>query len=713
MVSLVCSKRIMVAIVTLVALCIFTSACLAAAIETGLNANNALDIVTDVIVGRNNKGPYMLTWTNFSTDDVTVIINGRSLRKGHDYNIDPAKGIIAFNSVLLNDAIVRVSYRTIQGKSQRGSGKVNLPVTVSVLQGQNANLNITGLYAQDDPANPNATKTIIGLGGDRKWAGTKINTQFFLSQRNDDANGGSALDRSAFKFGGETNLAGITLTGSYLRSGEEFGGANEYGLGLGKHVTDLSAAYSLSKHFQASAKYLDSEDTAGATKGNYSRVNEQRIAYSPANSTKISMVHSVSESGTAAADSNRSIDSNSIRLDQKFGSSTNAVATLENAKTVMGSIADNIQTRQIALTSSVIKKVNLRSLVTQKHSELYGDEQGFMFGVNTNPVQQVNVDVAVATLENQNVGHQISTDAKVTVSPIEQVAVQASYSGTDSSKLGQTAKTNISVKANPVKNIELQSTLAGNAQDQNEQFQRDFSLSGTPTKYTKLTALLSQKGVDALDDVTKGALLELTPLTHTQLKAGYKYIETGPRTMMIRDYAATTKPCSFFSFSGSLRDREITEDVALDTTAMQLALSPFNFFTLTGDYMYNPEDVNGVIQTYKSTVLGFSTRIGSLGLTTNYTAKDEYMLSKLSDERKIGINLPVFGHGQLSTDYKVARLLDASQLAIKTYSLGYRHAIGSDFSLSLTGYYTQYLQNQMLQPEKNEYNAEASLGIKF
>ena len=688
------------------------SVCFAAAAETSLNADNTLGMVTDVIVGRNNKGPYMLTWSEFSTDDISVIINGRSLRKGQDYNIDPAKGIIAFNSILLTDAIVRVSYRTIPGKSKRSSGQVSLPVSVNVFQRQDANINVTGLYAQADPNKPDATKTIVGLGGDKKWASTKLSSQFFLSQRNDDADNGSAMSRSAYKFGGETNLAGITLTGSYLHSGKEFGGANEYGLGLGREITDLSAAYSLSKNFQASAKYLKSEDKAGATQGTYSNINEQRLSYSPVDTTKVSMVHSVTESGTAVVGSNRSVDSNSIRLDQSIGSNSSAVASFENAKTLTGSIAENIQTRQLALTSA-IRKVNLRSLITQKQSDLYGDEKGFVFGVNTTPVQQVNVDVAVGTLENQVVGHQISTDAKVTVSPVEQVAVQASYSGTDSSTLGQTTKTNISVKANPVKNVEMQSTLAGNAQNENEQFQRDFSLSSTPTRYTKLTALMSQKGVDTWDDVTKGAVLELLPLTHTQLKAGYRYIETGPSTMMIRDYAATTKPFSFFSFSGSLRDREVLESNALDTKAMQLALSPFNFFTLTGDYSYNPEDTTGVIQTYKSKAVGLSTHIGSFGLTTNYTAKDEYMLSKLSDERKFGMELPLFGHGQLSTGYKIARMLDSTQLASKTYSLGYKHGIGSDFNLSLTGYYTQYLQNQMMQPEKTEINAEASLGVKF
>jgi selenocysteine lyase/cysteine desulfurase len=53
--------------------------------------------VTDVIVGHGTRGPYALSWTNFDTDGISVVINGRSLRKGQDYNIDTAGGVISFN----------------------------------------------------------------------------------------------------------------------------------------------------------------------------------------------------------------------------------------------------------------------------------------------------------------------------------------------------------------------------------------------------------------------------------------------------------------------------------------------------------------------------------------------------------------------------------------------------------------------------------------
>ena len=711
--KLVFSRWLALVCVVFAAACAFAPVALALAVNSGLRASDGLGTVTDVIVGHNSRGPYTLTWTGFSLDGITAVINGRFLRRGADYNIDPVKGIISFNATLTNDSIVSVTYRTVPNKSQRASGGVNLPVALDLFRGQGGGMKLTGLYAQDDPKNPNAYKTIVGLGGDRKWTGGKIDSMLLLSQHN-DSNNGSLWDRAAMKFGGETNVGGVKLTGSFLHAGDDFGGAKEYGVGLGKRLMDLGAFYSLGNAFQASAKFLSSADSAGATSGTYSRASEQKVAYKPTESTKISMARTVTENGTAVAGSNKSLNSDVLAVTQGIGAKTTAVATLENARTTTGAVEDSVRTRQLALTSSALDHVSLRTLISQKHSELYGDERGFVFGVAANPTAQVNVDMAVGTLANEQVGNQTSTDVKVTASPIQQVAVQASYSGTDSSKLGQTSKTNVGVKLNPVGNVQLQTNVVGSTQNDNQQIQRDFGLSSNVAKYAKVTAQMSQKVANTWDDVTKGAALELTPLARTRLSAGYKSIETGSRLTTIRDYSAESKLWSVFNFNGSLRDRTANEDMAPDTSALQVALSPFKLFSVTGDYQYNPEDQTGAVQKYKSTAVGLNTHFGSLGVTTNYTAKDEYQLAKLSDERKLGVELPLFSrHGQITSGYKIARLLDGSQSVCRTYSLGLRHAIGSDFSLSLTGNYVQFLQNQAIQPDKTEYSAEGSLGLKF
>lgn len=704
------SKRIALLAAALIALPLLTSPCAAQ------NADATFGTVTDVIVGRNNKGPYALSWTNIDMDTVTVVINGRTLKKDQEYRIDAAKGMLSFDSTLLKDAIVRVTYKPVPGKSQKTGGQMNIPVTLQLFQRQDASFQVTGLYAQDDPKNPNAGKTVVGVGGEKKWGTGKFDSMFLVSQRtseNGDEEQGSMWERTGLKFNSEANIGGVTITGSYLHSGSEFAGANEYGLGLGKQATNLTAAYSPTKSLSFAAKFQENEDTAGQTAGQRSLVNEQSINYTPSANTKLSLVHSVRESETAAAGSERTVESSQLRLDQSIGAKTSAVAVYENASIEAGGVQDQVRTQTLSINSSALPKVGLRANLTQKHSDVSGDEQGMGVGFSAAPTQKVNVDVDVGTLENDTVGHQTKTDVKVTTTPLPQLAIQTGYSKQDSSKLGDSSRTSLSVQAKPLTQIQLQANLVGSEQNDNEQFQRDFVLSGTPFKNTKLSALLSQKGINSFDDVTKGAAIEVNPLTNTHFSAGYKYVETGATIMTIRDYAATAQPWSCFKFNANLRDRGLSDSIAPDTAALDVALTPTKYFTLTGNYQSNPEDKQGAVQKFRSTALGLRATVGSVSLIGSFMEKDEYQFDRLSDEKRLGIDLPVFGGGMLSTGYKIGRFLDGSELASRTYSLGYRHSIGSDFSLALTGYYTQWLQDQMRLPDRTEYSAEASLGMKF
>lgn len=633
--------------------------------------------VTDVIVGHNTRGPYSLSWTNFDPDGISVVINGRSLKKGSDYNVDIAKGVASFSSVLVNDAIVRVSYRTIPGKSQRATGASNIPVTLNLRSSATGNLRLTGLYAQDDPKNPNAGKSIIGLGGDKIWGGSKLNSMLMISQRNEGDDSGSMWDRAAMKFGGDTNIGMLKFSGSYLHSGESFGGGKEYGTDVGKELLSLATAFAPTKGVQASASFKSSEDTVGKNKGVQTVTNEQSLVYTPATATQLALTHTTSE------------------------------------LTALGGRRDNLSTSGVQFSSAAIKRVTLRSAMIQKMSDSAGAEQGFTAGVTAKPVDQLNLDINYGSLENNVVGNQASTDVKVTANPVKQVAVQAGYSGVDSSKLGQFTKTSVAVQASPIKSLQIKGSMADNVDNANQQFQRDVSMSSTPAAFAKLTAMLSQKGVNNIDDVTKGAELQLTPAKRTRLVAGYRYAEAGARVLTVHDYLAETKPWDFLSLAGTYRQRDLRASDIANSGSMSLSLSPAKFFALTGEYQSNPEDKDGAVQNFNTASVGLTTHIGSVGLETNYYQKDEYAIDMLSDERRVGLALPVFGHGKLTTGCRLNRSLGNSVLGTRTYLLGYSHSIGSDFSFSFTGYYTQYLMNKMIQPEKTEVSTEVSLGAKF
>jgi len=652
--------------------------CWAAIGSPELGMTDSIGDVTDVVVGHNNRGPYYLTWTNFDPDGLSVIVNGRSLRKGTDYNIDIAKGMISFNSVLANDALVRVSYHTLPGKSKRTAGPGNIPVTLNLRSSASGSLKVMGLYASDDPQKPNAAKSIFGLGGDRNWAGGKMDSMFLVSQRNDSgASNGTMWDRAAAKFGGSTSIGALKFAGSYLHSGQGFEGGKEYQTGVGKEAMSFSTAFAASRTLEASASYTSSEDTAGQYKGAKNVTNEQRLSFTPQQATKLSFLHSTSELRSASG------------------------------------AEDTIDTRGVQLSSTVIPRLALRSSFTQRMSEATGAEQSVTAGVTATPAKTVSVDVDYGTLENNTVGNQTSTGVRVTATPVKQLAVQAGYSGVDSTKLGETTKTTVAIQAAPVRNVQINGNMVNDTDPTNQRFQRDVAVSSTSLRFAKLSAMFSQKGVNDADDVSKGAELQLLPSKRATLSAACRYAEAGPTVLTVYDYSAVTKPWDFLNLSGNYRQRDLKDADALDSADVKMALAPVRAFSLTGEYHANPEDKHGYVQAFNTQSLGFSTRIGSVGLDTSYYQKNEYDDNRLSDERKVGVALPVFGHGRLTTGFALGRVLDGSEAASRKYSLGYCHSIGSDFNLSLTGYYTQYLQNKMLQPEKTEVTAEAALGARF
>jgi len=437
--------------------------------------------------------------------------------------------------------------------------------------------------------------------------------------------------------------------------------------------------YAAGKRVRFSAGMQRIEDTAGNAKGNQSTVIQQSLVMDPTDATKVAITHSTSEVAGAAGPG-KSIESSMVKVDQNMARNTKASVSIESASITSGDTTDNVTTTQAS--------------------------------VSTSPVKQVSVDINRVETDSQLQGKETRQSVSTVIKPMEQVSVTAAHSIAETSASEKTA-TDVSLKATPLRNTELTGNVALRTDNQIQRFQRDFRLVTKPVEFAKLVAGFSQKGEDENDDVTKSAAVELSPFAHTQITAGYVYSEAGAQVMTIRDYAATTKPWRFFSISGSVRDREVTDDSALDTKAMQLALSPTDRVTLTGAYRSNPEDNKGQVQTYNAKTVGMKLRIGSVGVTTDYSSKDEYMLQRVSDERAIGFDVPVFRDGKLTTGVKVARVFDGLEYSTRTYSLGFTHNLGARFNLSLTGNYTNYLQNSVSMPDKSEYTAEASLGLKF
>lgn len=639
-----------------------------------------LDTLTDVIVGHSNKGPYLLSWTEIDPKTISIVVTGRTLGRG-DYTIDLAKGMLWFSANLLQDVAARVSYKTTS-KSRSTTGTASLPMTFDVFGSKNSNLQVTGVHVQTDPQRPDSGKTIVGLSGDQTWGTSKLTSRVLMSQDNDARRGeeGGNAERSVVNVGAETRVGAFTFKGSYLTAGSKFTGQKEYGIAAGRQQSDFAVHFVPNKRVEAVASFKTTENTAGENKGAASVAQQQKVIVSPTDTTRVSLTHSTAESANTTSGAQRTAETSGVNIEQKIASGTSAAVSLENTTLNSGGKSEGITTRQASVSSKPSDKVDVAAHVTQKSSDVQGDE--------------------------------LKTSASVTLKPMDKVAVQASHARTESTTAGLATDTSVSFKASAASNTEVKGAFTEKTAKDRLQYRRDISLTSSPWKYARLSAMFSQKGANEQDDVTKGASLELTPFSHTRFGAGYKYTQAGSQVMTITDYSASSKPVRFMEVSGSYRDRELGQDYAPDSADMRVAIAPFDYFTLRGSYQANPENLKGEIQNYQASTAGVQVKVGSVGLTADLSQKDEYELGQRSEERAFGLEMPAFGRGRLTTGYKTAQYFGGAGRSTNTYLLGYRRDLGSLFNLSLTGYYTRYREGSSL-PDNDEYSAEAALGIRF
>ena len=360
--------------------------------------------ITEIVVGHNTKGPYTLSWTDIDTQSVAVTLDSRTLKKGEDYNVDTAKGIIAFDRNVAQDALVRVSYKITPGKSKANSGNVNIPVSLNLVSRQDTNLSITGLYAQGDPNKPDTGKSIVGVGAGKTWGATKLNSQFMVSQQNADGKSNdqtSSWDKTVMKLGSETKLGGLTLSGNFAHAGNSFGGAKEYNTDVGKDAMDMAAAFSSGKYLQTSFNFKKSDDATAKANGAYSQSSVQSINLAPTGSTRMSFTRNSAETGNNAG-LGKQTDVTSIKIDQKFTDKTIATASIEDNKTTTGTTLNDVQSRVVSLKSTQITGLNIDASVTQNTTAATGDVRTMAANVASDASKKISWTAGIANSDSKN-----------------------------------------------------------------------------------------------------------------------------------------------------------------------------------------------------------------------------------------------------------------------------------------------------------------------
>lgn len=618
-------------------------------------AQPGLTGVTDIFIGRNTKGPYMLSWKNIEPNSDVAVCDGITLARSSDYNIDYATGMLALTSPLASNKIVRVTYGYKPEKAAANTPGMTLPISLDLMNREGSKLQMLGLYKEQDPNRPDSGKTIFGLGGTTKRDSTEITTTLLTTTQagegEDDA--ASLWERSGVKLGAKTTAADgrLNLSGSYMRAGEQFAGEKEYGLKTGYESYDLGAALRATDGVRASFSLRRTEDVSGFAKGASVESQQQQVVFGTDNSPKITATRAAEETVTAEGVTANAAVTETLAVEQSFGPSASVSASKETKAVTSGDSTSSTDTMNVA--------------------------------INVAPVKNVRVSGSRTMVDSDANGNLTTTDLSVAAKPVEQVTVSARYLGQDSVN-GEEASRQLSVETQPLGTVNA-----------------------------RILGSYSDRISDTSPSTTKEARVEMSPVQGATLGGGLRLMEDGATTTTVTDVSGRIKPADYLELSAAYKNRESTGAEDVESKAVRVALAPARRLKLTGSYETNPEDSYGVVQQLESKAVGLETRIGSLRLSGSYALKDEYMLGRQAYERRFGADIPLFGRGRLTTGFRESESFLEGQESSTTYSLGYKHDMGSRFTFSLTGYLTQYERDQALLDDQTEYMAETKLGVRF
>src|SRR5258708_37397522 len=159
--------------------------------------------ITDIFIGKNVVGPYLLSWKDIEPGSETISVNGRLFYRSQDYNLDPVTGVLTFAHPLRTGQIARVDFRYIPGQSTAMPPGAPIPFDFKLFGGANSSLNFNALFQPQTnspvkPGSPTGSQTglmLLGFGG-KNSLGTQstLTSKLFF-----DPGGGKLLGSSGIQ----------------------------------------------------------------------------------------------------------------------------------------------------------------------------------------------------------------------------------------------------------------------------------------------------------------------------------------------------------------------------------------------------------------------------------------------------------------------------------------------------------------------------------
>lgn len=624
---------------------------------------------TDVFMGRNTRGPYLLSWKGVRARSEQVVVDGRTLRRDEEYTIDYTTGTLAFTHPLRNGSMARVTYEVDAKTAQRNPQTLQLPLDMELLNAARGKLALTGSYTAPLGQAGKET-TLLGLTGELLPAGSTQISATFLT----DVNARTRLeDKSGLRLQAlaKSDLAEWTL--SYLHTGQQFSGAQAWKVKPDTDAFSTALKVILGQRVNLSLGLQQSE--VGGAKADSTSAS---VAYSP---------------------------TQGIRAVVSYLNQENPLVTTTTT-------AAGVTLQRGSVTAGIERRVQQQEGVLQGRSEVTTDR--LTAQVNLTPNTQAQALLEQQKLAGtQGVAERSTASLGVTTSPLKSVQLST---GIRYDEIGEKQQTELrlGLEAKPSSAYRL---LGNYVQRQGELGDRttatNLRVVTAPNQLLQVETGATLETIGEQTSLKQDALLALQPWQGIRLETGVQGRYAGEREDYVRTLRAQLSPSRIWSLEASHRLRLQEGNVPPETWGVALSLNPSPSLSLTGSYTRNPEDNKGNIKQQEQADLKLQAQMhaltlqGSVGLRRDLLSNTSLTLADIMLTYRFS---PLM---ELLTGYRLNRQQTTSELAAHTYRLGYRYAFSDVLNISLEGSVTTYQRDRIFQPNQTEYEARLKLGVKF
>ncbi|MHB0913229.1 MAG: hypothetical protein ACYC2Y_07260 [Armatimonadota bacterium] len=625
---------------------------------------------SDLFFGSNSNGPYVLSWKPIEKFSERITVDGRPMQPGLDYELDYGNGILTFFSSVNDHQVVHVDYDCDFSAAVRNADAVRMPFELGLMRSGETNIKLQGLYTQ---AGQGPGMAVYGLSGNTKLLGMDLDTTFLAGSGGGDA---SFSEGSALRLNGKTDSDSLKLSTSYLKVGRDFADAKEFGMAVGMESLDLSAAYT------------------------------------PEGAPSLAVAHSQTTKDNDGREKTTTTDR--VDIQHEISSSISATASHENVTVESGGRESKTEVSEFSVGARPSDEVSIDSRFTSRRSGGEG-EQVLDLSVDANPSAALSVRAGMMRSDS-DYGSEGSESLSLTARPRRNVLMYLDLSHADSEDSGAEFWHAFKVTATPGSDLSLELGMSSlGAEQPVDESSKTVKLSTTALRHTRIQLdwMGRESEVCGTEERT-GVRVEASPIDAVRVAGAYNEVaRDGTVVATVKEVEATARPVGFVDLSGGYKLREKPGEEALDSMSVSMRLAPGSILSLVGGYSVNPEDSKGAVEFTNNQTYGVESNMGRLKLRGAYTLKEEYLLAHKKELTEVGLDYRFSNGSYISTSYSEEDFTDSSVYQTSVYALTYRHTVGADMNIYLSGRAKLYEVDDTDLWDQADYQAEARVGLRF